>query len=107
MSNKKYYKTVSQKNDNVLAMEFDYDNGGGVLFDLVNLTTRELVSGEEFENVFEISEYEYTDLVRSYFIRLGDTLASWTGGEASEEEFNDAMGIIVDDILEKEGEGRI
>jgi hypothetical protein len=104
MSNKKYYKTVSQKNDNVLAMEFDYDNGGGVLFDLVNLTTRELVSGEEFENVFEISEYEYEDLVRAYFIKLGDTLASYAGGGSSEKEFNNAMGIIVDDILKKEEE---
>jgi hypothetical protein len=104
MSNKRYYKTVSQKNDNVLAMEFDYDHGGGVLFDLINLTSRELHSGEEFESVHEITKYEYEDLVRAYFIKLGDTLASGTGGGTSEEEFNDAMGLIVEDILEPEKE---
>jgi hypothetical protein len=88
-------------------MEFDYDSGGGVLFDLVNLTTRELVSGEAFENVFQISEDEYADLVRTYFIKLGDKLASWSEDKRdviTEEEFNEAMKVITDDILEKEKE---
>jgi hypothetical protein len=87
-------------------MEFDYNHGGGVLFDLINLTTRELHSGEEFEEVFEISKYEYEDLVRTYFIKLGDKLASWAGGneEVTEESFNKAMEVITDDILEKEKE---
>lgn len=104
MSNKKYYKTVSQQNDNVLVMEIDYDRGGGVLFDLINLTTRELQSGESFDSAFEILKYEYEDLVRTYFIKLGDKLSSLSecDKEITEESFNKAMESITDDMLEKE-----
>tara|TARA_R110002051_G_scaffold322875_1_gene414759 strand:+ start:881 stop:1387 length:507 start_codon:yes stop_codon:yes gene_type:complete len=73
----KYYKTVSQRNENVLILEVDDKNGGGVLFDLVNLINRELESGERFNEAFEISANEYQGLVITYFIKLGDRLSTY------------------------------
>ena len=82
---KTYYKTVSNQNDNTSILEFDNEVGGGVLFDLVNLESRVLISGEVFPELYEIGEYEFAALAEMYFLKLGIELSR--GNEKIVREF--------------------